>query len=543
MSAYDNPTIIKDDTAMAWAQSLGNVGQAFTESFNIARKEREAKEKEARLEAERKAQEGKQDALNKQIFDSDQSYKYEIRKEQINDGLLKAGTDASGTALVNDWYTNTANVEGDANTQNRFEVLSKEQREKNKAYSGQRMDGERNLTRVTGGLYSQAGAIRSGEINMTNIDQYRFNGQNVMEQTLNRITTYALAYPDDSKTKKELIYDAKGDPSDITLKVTTKVGSRKELIETLRKTNPAKDITDADLEKQIEEGLKKENPDIIMTGTGENAEYSFNFVRKINSDYDGIMYTKIPQVEFGEAPVTAGVYTKDNGTEISGIYMSKPEFAKVEGNSKLAKERGTVMYQRSKVDMKSIEVAMMPSLIAKAEGLLASYFQDPNTANGILQELDYGTNYPFTSFRDGKGTKEQAEELAKRMLKKEVENIVAKSQLKKIGEEYYKEDNDVRIFENLSSGSGSGSSGEQTQKEIEKEKQLKAEVDKVLAIKKGEEGRMEFGKNKVAHIDNQFIVETPGELQGRVIPTIAGVINFLKNGTYNPKPVAKKQKK
>ncbi len=67
MSAYDNPTIIKDDTAMAWAQSLGNVGQAFTESFNIARREREAKEKEARLDAERKAKEDKIDSLNKQI--------------------------------------------------------------------------------------------------------------------------------------------------------------------------------------------------------------------------------------------------------------------------------------------------------------------------------------------------------------------------------------------------------------------------------------------------------------------------------------------
>ena len=36
MSAYDNPTIIRDDSAMIWAQALGSAGQSFTESFNIS---------------------------------------------------------------------------------------------------------------------------------------------------------------------------------------------------------------------------------------------------------------------------------------------------------------------------------------------------------------------------------------------------------------------------------------------------------------------------------------------------------------------------
>ena len=64
MSAYNNPTIIKDDSAMVWAEAFGSFGKSFTESFNVARKEREAKEKEAKLEAEKKAKESEQLLIN-----------------------------------------------------------------------------------------------------------------------------------------------------------------------------------------------------------------------------------------------------------------------------------------------------------------------------------------------------------------------------------------------------------------------------------------------------------------------------------------------
>ena len=37
MSAYDNPTIIRDDSAMAWAQAIGSFGENFVQSFNQAR--------------------------------------------------------------------------------------------------------------------------------------------------------------------------------------------------------------------------------------------------------------------------------------------------------------------------------------------------------------------------------------------------------------------------------------------------------------------------------------------------------------------------
>ena len=45
MSAYDNPTIIKNDSAMVWAQATSGFAESFKQSFDAARKEKEAKMK------------------------------------------------------------------------------------------------------------------------------------------------------------------------------------------------------------------------------------------------------------------------------------------------------------------------------------------------------------------------------------------------------------------------------------------------------------------------------------------------------------------
>ena len=531
MSAYDNPAIIKDDTAMIWAQGLGSVGQAFTESFNIARKEREAKEKEARIEAERKAKEDKQDAINKQVFNSEQNYRYQTRVAQINDGLVKAGVSPDGTALVNDYSINTSKVEAEANFNTAFEVLSKEQQDKNSLYASQRAKGEQNLTRVAGGLYSQAQAIRNGDINQTNIANIKFKGNNILDQTLNRITTYSLAYPDEDKTTKTLDYDANGDPSDITLRVDTKIGDRNTLIKTFRETNPG--VSQEEIESKITEGINKG----FITATGETGseQYTLNFKKKINSDYDGTLYTTIPEIKFGDVPVTAGVYSKDSDTEVSTIYMLPTEFADVAGNAKLGREQGTVKYQRTPVDINAIRFAVRPSLLAKAEGLIASYFQDQDTADGILQKLGSGTNYASKNFAT-KDLKEQAEMLAKQMEESEIKNIISKSQLKQIDGQYYKMDaENIKIFDNASSSSRSSSTGGPTKTELKKEQDLKGVIKQVWDMQNTSTADLDYDGRKVSHSGGEFIIQTPGINKDMPIKTKEDVIKYLKTGAYTPK--------
>jgi len=237
MSAYDNPTIIKDDSAMIWAQALGSAGQSFTESFNIARKEREAKEKEAKLAAERKAKEEKEQTISNQIYSSEERYKYQTRMAKIDDGLVKAGVSADGTEMINGYIVNTNEPMALNEVNIKTKVVSKEDQDKFNLYKIQQAKGEENLVRVAGGLYSQAQAIKNGDLNENNISNVKFKGDNILDQTLNRVTAFALAYPDNDKTTKKLDYDANGDPSKITLQVTSKIGDYNTLIKTFKDTN------------------------------------------------------------------------------------------------------------------------------------------------------------------------------------------------------------------------------------------------------------------------------------------------------------------
>jgi len=517
MSAYDNPTIIRDDSAMIWAQALGSAGQSFTESFNIARKEREAKEKEARLAAERKAKEEKEQTINNQIYSSEERYKYQTRMAKIDDGLVKAGVSSDGTELVNGFLVSTGEINGKNNVEIKTKVLSKEDLDKKNAYAAQAAKGEENLVRVAGGLYSQAQAIKSGELNDSNISNIKFKGDNILDQTLNRVTAFALAYPDNEKTTKKLDYDANGDPSKITLNITSKIGDYNSLIKTFKDTNPG--VSQEEIDTKINEGISK---GFIVKG--DNDQYSVNFKKDINSDYDGELYTKIPEIEYGKAPVTAGVYSKENDTEVSIIYMKPTEYIDVEGNANLNKDQGTVKYQRTPIDIEAIRMSLKPSLQAKAQGLIASSFQDPDTADGILAKLGFGTNYQSKEFAKlDLATKVNL--LASKMEKNEVDNIIKKSQLTLVDGKYYKMDPEsIRIFNEESKKGGGG-----------KSKAAKPTFDEVssriYAIQPGgPPDDFTWGNKKVSFDGINFVINSAGPNKDMAFSTKEEVINYLKTG-------------
>lgn len=454
MSAYDNPTIIKNDAALIWGQAAGGFAESFTQSYAATKKDRETKEKEARLEAEKKAKEEKEQTINNQIYSSEERYKHQTRMAKIDEGLEKAGVTADGTELINGFLISTSEINGANNVDIKTKVLSKEELNRKNIYAAQTAKGEENLTRVAGGLYSQAQAIRSGELNDTNISNIKFKGDNILDQTLNRVTAFALAYPDNDKTTKKLDYDANGDPSKITLHVTTKIGDYNALIKNFRDTNPG--VSQDEINTKINEGLDK---GFIIKG--DNDQYSVNFKKDINSDYDGELYTKIPEIEYGKVTVTTGIYNKENGTEISPIYMKPTEFADVEGNASLSTTEGTAKYQRTPIDMDAIRASIKPVLQAKAEGLIASSFQDPDVADGLLAKFGFGTNYQSKEFAKlDLATK--VDLLASKMEQKEIDNIIINSKLTPIDGQYYKMNpEDIKMFNKPSKKAGSGATGTQ----------------------------------------------------------------------------------
>ena len=517
MSAYDNPAIIKNDAPMICAEALGSAGQSFTESFNIARKEREAKEKEAKLDAERKAKEEKEQTISNQIYSSEERYKYQTRMGKIDDTLIKAGISPDGTELVNGFIINVNEINGANQVDIKTKVLTKEELDKKNAYAAQVAKGEENLTRVAGGLYSQAQAIKSGDLNENNISNIKFKGDNILDQTLNRVTAFALAYPDNNKTTKKLDYDAKGDPSKITLHVTTKIGNYNTLIKNFKDTNPG--VSQEEIETKINEGIGK---GFIIKG--DNDQYSINFKKDINSDYDGELYTKIPEIEYGKAPVTAGIYSKETDVEVSPTYMKPTEYIDVEGNANLSKEQGTVKYQRTPIDIEAIRLSLKPSLQAKAEGLIASSFQDPDTADGILAKLGFGTNYQSKEFAKLDLTT-KVNLLVGKMEQNEIDNIIKKSELTQIDGKYYKMDPEsVKIFneESKKAASSKSKSAKPTFDEVS---------SRIYAIQPGgAPDDFTWGNKKVSFDGVNFIINSAGPNKDMVFGTKKEVIDYLKTG-------------
>jgi hypothetical protein len=513
MSAYDNPTIIKDESAMIYAQMLGTAGLAFTESFKAARKEREEKEKEA-----------KEQTIRNQIYGSEERYKYQTRMAKIDDGLVKAGVSPDGTKLVNDYIISTGEINGINQVDIKTKVLSKEDLDKKNTYIAQVAQGEENLVRVSGALFSQAQAIKNGDINDTNIKNIKFNGDNILDQTLNKVTAYALAYPDNDKTTKKLDYDANGDPSQITLQVATKIGDYKTLKQTFKDTNPA--VSDEEIEAKINEGFSK---GFIIKD--DNDQYSINFKKDINSDYNGELYTKIPEIDYGKAPVTAGVYGKENDTDVSPVYMKPTEYIDVEGNANLSKTQGIVKYQRTPIDIKAIRVALRPSLQAKAEGLIAS-FQDPDTTDAVLANLGFGTNYQSKEFAKYDLTT-KVNLLVKKMEEKEVENIIKRSQLTLIDGEYYKMDpENVARFQEESKKTTKPKGGP-TAKQIEKDKTRKQEDADILGVSSTTTAA-DYSRNnrRIMYQDGSWYVATSSGNKEQPIPSSKKALEYLNTGKF-----------
>jgi hypothetical protein len=449
MSAYDNPTIIKDDSAMAWAQATSGFAPSFTQSFDIARKEREAKEKEAKQEAEKNAKEAREQALNNQAFQSKLDYNLQAKTAAIDENLAKAGVSQSGTDLVHGYVNATSTIVGDIDQKNFGEVLTKEARDKGSLYKTQQAEGEANLVNTSGAMYSNLGALKTGEINGTNIDGIRFNGLTSTDQVLSRITGFALAYEDPLKTTKNLIYDAKGDPSKIDFEVNTKVGAQDDLRKIYLETNPAlKMSTPEETNKVIDEEIQKgvDNGDITLSKGGE---YTLNFKRKIGKDWDGTFYSKIPKINIGTTSIKTGIYANENEKDVSDSYMPVTEYVDVAGNAALDNRYGTAKYQRTLVDMPAIEAAMRPSLEAVAAGMVATDLSNPNIANGLLANLGFGTNYPAEAFSN-LTTPEKVKQLADKLQEKEIANIKKKSELTLINGKYYKmSPKDLQIFGDL----------------------------------------------------------------------------------------------
>ena len=192
MSAYDNPTIIKNDAALIWGQAAGGFAESFTQSYAAAKKDREAKEKEKKLEDERKAKADKEQSIKDQTLISAFEYKEQENTLKGAEDLQKLGASPDALSLRNNFRISTSKIVGKNNLEISKDVLSKEALDEKNKYASDVATTNANLDKALGAVFSQTSEFRDGKINRGDISNYVFNGDDLLTQGIGKAVFLVL---------------------------------------------------------------------------------------------------------------------------------------------------------------------------------------------------------------------------------------------------------------------------------------------------------------------------------------------------------------
>ncbi len=379
MSAYDNPTIIKDDSAMSWATGFAGIGQAFTESYNTARKEREAKEKEAKLYAEKRAKESEQLLINIQRTNAEIANTNAIDLNKTV-GELPKNLATTLTAQFSNKVKKFGEVFGEAETKNQTSVVGEDVKNvlsKKPIY----LQTRQNIINTFGATTDQVNTY--DENFQGDGSDVSINGLTPIERMANFYTLKGLNPKNamSSRVTKNLDWNEE-DPSNARLLVSTKFDSKEELKQALGKWAIGK--TSAELDEMIIGAGK----DITDNGDGT---YSLNFEKPVgDGSWDGSFYTKLPPILNGEEFKNAQIVDEKNN--FSTKYLLNTTNIAAKGYD--SKKPGVKGYwQGTEIDMKNVEKDLRPVVQARMEGLLRVDFKDPNVFQGFLtNKLKLGVN-------------------------------------------------------------------------------------------------------------------------------------------------------
>ena len=379
MSAYDNPSIIRDESAMIWAQSLGSAGQAFSESFNIARKEKEAKEKEARLEAEKRAKESEQLLINIQRTNADIQNANAIDAAKTFSELPKQ-FDVSLTNQFGNSVQEFGKIFGEAAVKNETTVVGDDVKSilaKKPIY----LKARQNVINTFGAIKSQIDSYQ--EDFKGDGSDVSIVGTNPIERMTNFYTMQGLNPSNamSANVTKSFDWD-KEDPSKAALKVSTKFNNKSELAQALSRWSPGS--KPEDLEKMISEAGKS-------ITANEDGSYSLNFEKQLgDGSYDGMFYTKVPQTITGDEFKNANIV--DDKNNLGTKYLGDTTNILAKGYD--SKRKGYKGYwQGTEIKMEEIKKDLRPVIQARMEGLLNADFRDLNVLQGFLtNKLKLGTD-------------------------------------------------------------------------------------------------------------------------------------------------------
>lgn len=375
MSAYDNPTIIRDDSAMAWAQATSGFAPSFTESFNVARKEREAKEKEAKLDAERKAKEAKELVISRQKFYSENTARASEDASKTGASLEKMGVKPNIAKGLVDFRFKAQTKIGNYNEEAAFTELPKGKAEEAAKFN----ENFNNLwswsTQMIGGGASQMQAIANGDIGKTNARNIEYVG----DDDISRLQRAIISTKGSSgMASADLIYDLDKLDEGMSISMNTKNISKEELENYIRGVNP-NIISDKD---GLQNFINK-NSNAIQTNT--DGTYNIIYDQKVDGEKTGEFYVIIPDAKKEKDLQTAGIY--DNRDQLQESFFKGPQYVKAEGNAGISTSEATVKVPKREIDMTAVDKLLTKQANVTIEGLLASELRDMNKLRGFGRSI------------------------------------------------------------------------------------------------------------------------------------------------------------
>jgi len=386
MSAYDNPTIIKNDAALIWGQAAGGFAENFNQSFNAARKDREAKEKEAKLEAEKKAKESEQLILNIQRVTADIQNQNATDASKTFSDVPKA-LDTTLSSTFNNDVVEFNKMFGEADVKNQTTIVGDDVKgllAKKPVYLKARQNIIASFGAVTDNVNSYQEAFQKDGSDVSII------GKTPIERLTNFFTVNGLNPLNamSSTVAKDLKWN-KENPSEAMLSVSKKFDNEQQLIEGLKLFSP--NATSDEYKQMIKDSIGKG-----ITDNGDGS-YSLNFKKDLgNGTWDGQFYVKVPPVTTGDELKNSNISNEKN--EISTKYLKETTTLPAE-NYKPEQKGYKGYWTGTKVDSKQIKEDLKPVIQARMAGLLAADFKDLNVLQGFLtNKLKLGTDITAEKF-------------------------------------------------------------------------------------------------------------------------------------------------
>ena len=377
MSAYDNPTIIKDNSGMILAQGVSSFG----ESFAKAQATRDAKLLEQKKELDKQRKEADELILQQQSIKLQNDIYNNKQTSNTLSTISKTDTELQrqiGSSLARD-YDRSGNYAMEVAT-------TPQSAERLKEISKFNQDlevGKDNAVKMAGGLLAnQTEYDAMGSDATTSLV---WNGIDELEKFSNQVTFFAmnpknLSYA--GKIEKNYTSD-ENNPSLAKLNLKTNIGNESEAINSFKnyfpKDTPPEKIKEA-LDKGISDGKITKN---------DKGDFIINFEKPVGQGWDYSFYRKIPKATQGtelDKDHANILNEKDGGILDKFLYNNGiPKFDDVQVSSGLSKNKKTAYTETIYANIDAIKQASAQYYNFNIQGLMQSDFKDIAVLNGFLQ--------------------------------------------------------------------------------------------------------------------------------------------------------------